>query len=77
MRRSTEEFAFGASCLLCGGLSPGFQAPKTTRVPVDGITSVFGIAMCTAMIMFTCTTHRRRSTIREVIDRCGSRDADQ
>ena len=28
------------------------QAPKTTRVPVDGITSVLGIAMCTAMIVF-------------------------
>src|SRR6266581_2612223 len=48
-----ERYVFGASCLLCVGWRPALQTPKTTRVPVDGITSVFGIAMCTAMIMFT------------------------
>ena len=51
--RALGMFEIGASCLLCVGWRPTLQTPKTTRVPVDGITSVFGIAMCTAMIMFT------------------------
>jgi len=32
--------------------SAAVQVPKTTRVPVDGITRVFGIDMCTAIIVF-------------------------
>jgi hypothetical protein len=43
----------GTGALIRSARSPGFQAPKTTRVPVDGITSVFGIATCTAMIVYT------------------------
>jgi hypothetical protein len=30
----------------------GGYAPKTTRVPVDGITTFLGMAWCTAMIVF-------------------------
>ena len=35
---------------ICG--QRGGQAPKTTRVPVDGITRFRGIAAWTAMIVF-------------------------
>jgi len=43
-RRTSAEFTRGPACA---------QAPKITRVPVDGMTSFFGISLWTAMIVFT------------------------
>src|SRR5262245_10845893 len=36
---------------VCGPFTRRDQAPKMTRVPVDGVTSLPGMAICTAMIV--------------------------